>query len=106
LDGKLNDASIQELLTGSPTSNKSYGYRPNAKLAGESPHLDLIGTSIDPLTNWIEDEETTFSNSGLSKPDIVEDLSNESMLSGESSSNSCPICFGSTYVGGYSLADG
>jgi len=117
-DGNMDEASITELLTGSPTSIQKYGYRNSAREDGSQsndhpvpyntipPHFDNISsTADDTLSNWIETDETTWGSSGLSKPETTDSIPDDENVFGLSTSTSCPICFGTGFVGGFSTTD-
>lgn len=117
-NGNLDESAINELLTASPNSVQKYGYRDSQRVSGSAsndhpssysklaPQFDNISTDVDDtLSNWIESDETTWGSKGLVKPDLVTDDTPGEGIFGLSTTSSCPICFGTGFVGGFSTTD-
>lgn len=111
-DGKASPGAINRILTG----NHNFGissYDPMAPLEDDFDGVELVPTSPnDSLFRWegnnsnrvginqIETEPTLGDN-GQFSPDLENMFSDFDLSEMGISDISCPICFGSGYVGGY-----
>lgn len=112
-DGKAAPGVINRMLT----SNSNFGLS-NYAATPESDfdEFDDLPTSPNsPFNQWLGDLQTTKNNpsdqpsvgdDGQSSPDLDSMLAGFDLSSIGYSDVSCPICFGSGYVGGYSMLGG
>ncbi len=112
-DGKASPGAINRVLTGSSRFGVSnYDDTPEA----EFDAFDDEPTSPNnQFSQWLGDlntagnqpsDEPSVNDDGQSSPDLDDLLAGFDMGSIGLSDVSCPICFGSSYVGGYSMFRG
>ena len=114
-DGKASTGSINRILAGNdnfgissynPNVNELHSglhFEPNYPINQTNPNLgtdNTVGPESDPLANFLSDEAVVGDN-GQYSPDLDSLFENFDMSNLGTSDVSCPICFGTTYVGGY-----
>lgn len=105
-DGNADYGLINELLTGAQFGTTKYNPQPNSDF-----NLISEPSSCDIPQMWEQatpdPQYTDIGDDGISSPDDLDQQYNgfdsTSMLFGETA---CPICYGTGYVGGYSLYNG
>jgi hypothetical protein len=111
-DGKASPGTINRVLSGNNFGISNYQETPES----EFDDFDEDPTSPKNIFNqWMGDlntginqpsDESRVNDDGQSLPDIDDILGDFDLGSAGFSDVSCPICFGSSYVGGYSMYNG
>ena len=111
-DGKAAPGAINRVLTG----NTNFGISKYATPDEEFDSFDIEPTSPqNPFNEWLGDlntsdnhlsDEPAVNDDGQSSPDLDDLLEGFDLGELGLSDVSCPICFGSSYVGGYSAFRG
>lgn len=111
-DGKASPGAINRVLTGEKFGISDYKDTPET----EFDEFDELPTSPkNPFNQWMGDlntgknqpsGESEVHDDGQSIGDIDDILGDFDLGSAGFSDVSCPICFGSSYVGGYSMFNG